>query len=165
MLNSTPGGLLAARCDPYGAESRIQLMGGLYPDSMLGRHMWHCGRAAEATYRMVCRCEHRGQRMPLCGPGIITGPDGVPYPHPGHAAELSKRQAGACPACIWPPMARAEHEAGQSAEQELRMAIILGDHAGVSRAKQAMETAGARLQELNDQGIVHRCPMRLVEVS
>lgn len=164
-LNATPGGLLKQRCDPYGAETRIQLMGGLYGENYLGRHMWHCDREAAATYRMTCRCAHRGQPMPLCGPGLVRGGDGLWFPHPGHAYQISRRQAGLCPKCAWPAEAVQHHEAGQHFERELRAALMTGNRDAEARIKQAMLDAGAALQELNDRGIIHRCPLRLVEVS
>jgi hypothetical protein len=164
-INSTPGGLIKTRCDPYGAESRIKLLGGVYGPEHLGRHMWFCEREAEAIYRMVCDCLHHGQPMPLCGPGIVIGKDGQPYPHPGHAAEISKRQAGLCPACCWPPKAREFHEAGKHAETALTDAYLRQDEAAIVRAQQAMTDAGKALDELWRRGIVHRCPLRLIEVS
>jgi hypothetical protein len=159
------GGLIKQRCDPYGAETRIKLMGGLYPEQYLGRHMWHCPREAAGTYRMVCRCGHRGQPMPLCGPGYVQAPDGQWIPHPGHVHEISRRQAGACPRCVWPPEARTLHEAHQHYERELHAAMVTQNAAAANRIKQAMLDAGNKLQELNDRGIIHKCPLHLEEVS
>lgn len=160
------GGLIKQRCDPYGAESQIRLMGGLYGENRLGRHMWHCDREATAgTFRMVCRCGHRGVPMPLCGPGYVRGADGNWFPHQGHVAEISRRQAGACPKCIWPPEALPLHEAHKHYERELTTAILTVNRQAEARIKQAMLDNGKRLQELNDRGIIHRCPLRLQEVS
>ena len=90
-------GLLTARCDPFGAESRIQLLGGMYDESYRGKHMWHCAERAVGRYRMICtggdygyraandaglvsatHCDggHRGQAMHLCAT---------------HVAEFSRR--------------------------------------------------------------------------
>ena len=55
-------GLLTDRCDPYGAESRIQLLGGIYPESHNGRIHWHCTKRAEARYRMICTGGEYGTR-------------------------------------------------------------------------------------------------------
>jgi hypothetical protein len=140
-------------------------MGGLFPEQMRGRHMWYCGRPAAGIFRMVCRCQHRGQPVPLCGPGLVRAPDGQVMPHPGHVAEVARRQAGLCPACVWPPQARQHHEAGQHYERELRAAIAADNAPAVRNIKQAMLDAGAAIQELYERGIVHKCPLVLVEVS
>lgn len=156
----TGTGLLTLRCDPYGAESRIQLLGGLYPEQMNGRHHWYCDNRADARYRMVCTggtyglstCPggHKGQVMPLCA---------------AHRSEIGRRQSGLCPRCCWPPQALGWHEAGQAAERELRLALQAGSPQQVAAAQRKMERAGARLQELWVAGIVHKCPLRLEEVS
>jgi hypothetical protein len=158
-------GLLRQWCDPYGAETRIKLMGGLHPESQLGRHMWHCPRLAGGTYGMVCECGHRGQPMPLCGPGLVRGPDGRMMYHPGHVAELTRRQAGVCPKCVWPPEAIVLKEVNDAAEQELRAALMFGDRAAEARAKLKMLDAGKGLDELAARGVVHKCPLHLEEVS
>jgi hypothetical protein len=164
-LNSTPGGLLGQRCDPYGAESKIQLMGGLHPERDLGRHMWHCDRLATGRFRMVCRHGHRGHIMPLCGPGLVRGPAGAVILHPGHIAEISRRQSDMCPKCIWPPEALAYREADLAGQNDLRQAMMLGDRAGEARAKQKMLDAGRGIDELMTRGLVHKCPLRLEGVA
>jgi hypothetical protein len=164
-LNATPGGLIRRWCDPYGAETRIRLMGGLVGEEHLGRHMWHCDREAGGLYVMVCVHGHRGQPMPLCHPGLVRAPGGELVYHPGHVTEIARRQAGACPACVWPPQARIHHEADQRAQADLRAALATGDRAGAARAKRAMLDAGAALDELAARGIVHKCPLHLEEVS
>jgi len=164
-LNSTPGGIIRQWCDPYGAETRIKLYGGMFPESQLGRHMWHCPREAAGKFRMVCECAHRGQPMPLCGPGLVRAPDGVVVFHPGHIAEISRRQAGSCPACVWPPAARVFKEADEAAQRDLAAALAIGDRRAQARAKQAMVDAGLGLDELAARGVVHKCPLHLEAVS
>lgn len=164
-LNRTPGGLIGQRCDPYGAESQIKLMGGLYPESYLGRHMWHCPRLAAGRFRMVCPHAHRGQVMPLCGPGLVKAPDGRVMFHPGHIAEITRRQAGVCTRCIWPPEALVFKEADAAGQLELAEALAFGDRAGQARAKQKMIDAGRGIDELMTRGIVHKCPLHLEEVA
>lgn len=164
-LNATPGGLIGQRCDPYGAESRVQLMGGLYGEEYLGRHMWHCPRLATARFRMVCRHGHRGQIMPLCGPGVVRAPDGQAMFHPGHIYEIAKRQGGACTRCIWPPEALVCREADLAGQAELAAAIATGDRAAQVRAQRKMIQAGQEIDELMTRGIVHRCPLRLEAVA
>ena len=164
-LNSTPGGLVGQRCDPYGAESRIKLMGGLYPENYLGRHMWHCDRLAAGRFRMVCPHGHRGQVMPLCGPGIVRAPGGEAMFHPGHVHEITRRQAGICTRCVWPPEALMAREADLAGQAELADAIARHNPAAEARAKQKMLDAGRAIDELMTRGIVHRCPLRLEAVA
>lgn len=159
------GGLLRQRCDPYGAESQIKLMGGMFPESMRGRHMWFCERAASGRFRMVCRCQHHGVIFPLCGPGLVRAPGGEMVYHPGHIAEISRRQAGTCPRCVWPPAAREAYEMDRAGQVALADAYLRQDRAAEARAKRQMIDAGRRIDELMTQGLVHNCPLRLEEVS
>src|ERR1700691_2813149 len=100
--------VITRRCDPYGAESGgpKRLLGGVYGPEYVGPHMWNCERLADARYRMICRCGHRGQPMWLRGPGLVNDEQGIPYFHPGHVAEFSKRSSDLCPVCVFPPEAR-----------------------------------------------------------
>jgi hypothetical protein len=160
-----PNGLIRQRCDPYGAESRIRLLGGLVGEEHLGKHMWHCDRLSGGTFRMVCAHGHRGQPMPLCLPGLVRAPDGSMMFHPGHVAELSRRQSDACPACLFPPEGRMHMEADRAGQRELAEAMVFGDRLGQARAKRKMLDAGAAMDELMTRGIVHKCPLHLEEVS
>lgn len=161
-------GIMRQRCDPYGRESRIHLMGGLYAESRASAtalEIGFCPRPAEGVYRMVCRCEHRGQRMPLCGPGLVQDARGEWYPHPGHVASIQSRQASLCPPCAFPPAARELQEA-----MEARALDIANAEAhGLLRARAvligAMERLREQMQELTDRGLIHKCPLKLVEVS
>ena len=161
-------GLLTDRCDPYGAESQIKLLGGLYPESYNGKHHWFCAERAVARFRMVCTggaygtrtapdggtvaaysCDggHRGQVMPLCA---------------SHRAEIQRRQSSLCPACAYPPEARALSERIEHLQARIGAAWDLGQRAALlSRHDQA----AARMTELRDAGIIHNCPLRLIEVS
>lgn len=139
-------GLLTARCDPFGAESRINLLGGMYGEQYRGRYMWHCDRPAIGRYRMICtggdyghrtqadggliaatHCDggHKGQVMHLCPLHVrdfTTGP-----PRPGFTKDLKTPvgQVGGtkatemCPACMWPPEARTLQEAADRMQEEL----------------------------------------------
>jgi hypothetical protein len=164
-------GLLTARCDPYGAESRVFLLGGMYPENHVGRIMWHCDRQAAARYRMTCQggpygirltndgqleaaynCPggHQGQVMPLCDP---------------HRQMLAKRQAGLCPACAWPPQARTLTEAIERCQRDLGNAVR-GRYIEAARKLNAMsEDLQAQMDELIARGVVHRCKLKLTEVS
>ena len=165
-------GLLTQRCDPFGAESQIRLLGGIYPENHVGRIMWHCAKAADAgRFRMICEggpygirlandgqlvaaytCQggHRGQPMPLCA---------------GHRRMLARRQAGLCPACAWPPRARTLTEAIERAQVDMRNAARLGYPDAARKLQAAGEDLQAQMNELITQGIVHRCPLKLTEVS
>jgi hypothetical protein len=146
-------GLLTQRCDPFGAESKIQLLGGLYDEKHRGTYMWHCKEPATGRYRMICtggsyghrlqadggliaayQCDggHQGQVMPLCRIHVrdfTVGP-----PKPGFTRDLRTPvgQVGGtkgnemCPACMWPPEARTlqmEADAVQQRISQLRMVV------------------------------------------
>lgn len=164
-------GLLTARCDPYGAESSISLLGGIYPESQVGRIMWRCENRAEARYRMVCTggmyggraaadggllpaytCDggHRGQPMPLCA---------------DHVKSMSGRQSDLCPACAFPPKARELADLLQVRQADMHQAFQLGMLGAAAKLGAAMEQLQAEMNELSLRGIVHRCPLLLLEVS
>jgi hypothetical protein len=160
--------LLRQRCDPYGRESKIQLMGGLFPErraSKTALEIGFCPRPAEGIYRMVCACGHKGQRMPLCGPGIVADARGKNYPHPGHVASIQRRQAGLCPPCAFPPIARELAEVAEAKMTDLQNANRLGMQGAALIIINALEACQAQLDELVTRGIIHRCPLKLVEVS
>lgn len=168
---SSNTGLLTARCDPYGAESSIRLLGGMFPEDQVGRIKWHCQLPAEARYRMICTggrygvrvapgseleqayiCEggHRGQIMPLCR---------------SHRVSIGRRQAGLCPACAFPPAARDLTEALQARQADMHEAFRLGFLAAAARLGAAVEDLTNQMTEMSQRGLIHRCPLKLVEVS
>ena len=139
-------GLLTARCDPFGAESQVRLLGGLYGEQHRGHYMWHCKEPAIGRYRMICsggdygfraandgglikafHCDggHRGQPMTLCALHVrdfTTGP-----PKPGFTKDLKTpvgqvggtRATDMCPACMFPPEARTLTEVADRMQAEL----------------------------------------------
>lgn len=167
---STNTGLLTARCDPYGAESKIQLVGGIFPESMAGRIMWHCDNAAVARFRMTCQGGRYGQRIaPDGGLVPITICDGG---HKGqamplcadHRVEIQRRQSDLCPRCAWP------EEAVQLNQQITYLQNVMQRIHPLDMPKLAAVMAkhdqlAARMTEMNEQGLIHKCPLRLVEVS
>ncbi len=165
-------GLLRQLCDPYGAESRIQLLGGMYPESHVGRIMWHCGKPADAgRFRMTCTGGAYGYRT-TPGMGIVTawqcpgGHKGQPMPLcVGHRRELARRQAGLCPACAWPPQARTLTEALERCQADMHQAMRLGYLVAAAKLGDTFADLTAQMNELNERGIVHRCPLRLEEIS
>ena len=122
----TPGGLLAGRCNPYGAESGgpRRVLGGLYgPGSAATPGMglpanvaqgeWLCDQPAQVRARMTCECGHQGQVMPLCSwhdevswMGEVVGGTIRRVKRTirmrGHFEEIQRRQSGSCPRCLFP---------------------------------------------------------------
>ena len=193
-------GLLTTRCDPFGAESRIQLLGGLYDEKYRGKYMWHCAEPAAGRYRMVCtggdyghrlandaglvaarHCDggHKGQEMPLCRIHVrdfTTGP-----PKPGFTRDLKTpvgqvggtRASDMCPACMWPPEARTLQEQADALQQDLSRLMLGQELAGIiglnvrriAKLTSVQDQVRARFDELYATGVVHKCPLKLVEVS
>lgn len=166
----TGTGLLTARCDPFGAESRIQLLGGVYDESHVGRIMWHCDQRAEARYRMVCRGGDYGTRVAPGGP--VAGYS-CPGGHRGqvmelcasHRREIAKRQAGLCPACAYPPAARALAAELEQLQRALQATEAVWDFRRAAQLAARMDDLQHAMTEMRDQGRVHQCPLELVEVS
>lgn len=164
------GGLLAARCDPYGAESRIQLLGGIYPENHVGRIMWHCQARAEARYRMICRGGEYGTRMAPGGPVAGFLCDGG---HQGqvmalcraHRQEIGRRQAGMCPACAYPAAARTQIAGLEDCLRRQQSAELLFDFRENARLTLLAADLTAGLDEMRTSGVIHQCPLELVEVS
>lgn len=164
-------GLLTARCDPYGAESRIQLMGGLYPENMVGRIMWHCDEPAAARYRMRCVGGQYGERS-SAGAGIVPAYM-CPGGHKGqvmalcisHRKEIAKRQAGLCPRCANPEHLRPQIEALEGLQRAMSQAQTIGHWPAMARLTAQMEPLQEALTGYYHRGLIHRCPLQLVEVS
>jgi hypothetical protein len=148
------GGLLQQRCDPYGAESRIKLMGGMYPESYNGPHHWFCPNAATHTVVMTCRNGHKGDPMPVCD---------------SHHAEIQRRQAGTCLTCAHPPEARAcvdDIERAMAAISDLlyqQRRHPLDPEVMVWQRQ--IERCRVRMNELNESGRTPRIPLTLTEIS
>lgn len=166
----TGTGLLTARCDPYGAESRIQLMGGLYPESHNGPRHWHCAERADARYRMECTGGEYGQRL---SPSGLVAATSCPGGHrgqvmplcAGHRREIARRQAGLCPACAYPPVARVLTTRLEELQPEIHRLMATGDMAGLARATLLFDDLRGQMDELVARGVVHKCPLKLVEMS
>lgn len=198
-------GLLTSRCDPFGAENgKISLLGGVMPESMVGKVMWRCEEPATGRFRMICtggdyghrlqadgglirayHCEggHKGQVMPLCVKhqrDFTVGP-----PKAGYTRDLKTPvgQIGGtianelCPACAYPPEARTLTEVADRLQQEMSvikaapiralglMAEIGNMREKFARLEREQDKIRARLDELHATGRVHKCPLRLKEVS
>lgn len=143
-------GVLVQRCDPFGYESGgpRHLEGGFYGLDSLGPHLWQCKARADARYKMTCRCGHAGRPAWLCN---------------GHAAVFHYRMSGVCPPCVHP---------ARELEIQAAMASIRNSAPDLPPTMAAYAAAQDKLWDLQDQlnelvkrGIVHRCRVRLVEVS
>jgi len=181
-------GLLTARCDPFGAESRVTLLGGMYPEANVGPKMWHCEARAQGRYRYICtggvygikatpgqglvnphECPggHRGQVMPLCGTHareFTVGP-----PKPGYDRSLAPvGQVGGtvsnqmCPACMWPKDAGQLHHLMEALQAEMAQTMLIDRRRDMAARLETMKT---RMDELHLTGVIHKCPLRLTEVS
>jgi len=198
-------GLLTQRCDPFGAENeRPQLLGGVMGDNMIGKIMWRCENPAAGRYRMICtggdygfraqndgglikayHCDggHKGQVMPLCKIHVrdfTVGP-----PKAGYTRDLKTPvgQIGGtvanelCPACAYPPEARALSEVADRLQQEMSaimarpihnlgiMTEMARNRLAFAELERRQDVVRARLDELHQTGRVHKCPLTLREVS
>jgi hypothetical protein len=165
-------GLLTARCDPYGAESQISLLGGIYGPEHVGRIMWHCPNRADAgRFRMICTGGTYGGRAAADG-GIVPaylcegGHRGVVMPLcTDHRKSIARRQAELCPACAFPPGVRDVAAALQARQADMHNAFTAGLIVAAAKLGAAVEQLQAEMNDYSLRGIVHRCPLRLVEVS
>jgi len=189
-------GLLTDQCDPFGIESSVRLMGGMYPEKYMGRNIWYCGRRAVSRHRFSCKGGEYGFRRANDGglieayhcPGGHTGP--VMPLCPGHIRELSvgpappgwnadrtvpHGQVGGtkanemCPACAYGKDAGDEGKdlvaKADELQQQMAQMQIIGLLGEFAKLQAVQDQVRARLDELHERGIMHKCPLRLVEVS
>lgn len=144
-------GLLRAKCDPYGAESRIRLLGGVFPENHVGKTMWHCPNYSDGRYRAECALGHRaGNIMPLC------------YPH---VRSLQFRQMGLCPRCAWPQEAINLNSWIEQNQQAFMAALRVGDRESADRFLGRVTAMTDRMTELWQSGVIRKTPLTLAEVS
>lgn len=144
-------GLIRTKCDPYGSESAIRLVGGAFPASQVGRIMWHCPNYSDGRFRAECQRGHKsGIIMPLC------------Y---SHVRSLSERQMGLCPRCAWPVEAINLNKWIEAANRSLAAALMARDRDGAARWSGQLERLTARMTELYQIGVIKRTPLTLAEVS
>jgi len=146
--------VISRRCNPYGHESGgpKRLLGGLYGPEYEGERKWTCENPATLRTRMECPYGHRGQVMELCE---------------DHAREIQRRQAGLCPPCAYPPEARMWTEVIERSQQDLAVLNARGQfNSARGRALRAgIESAGARMTELSQTGVIRKVPLKLTEIS
>jgi hypothetical protein len=193
-LEAAPGAvLIGGRCNIYGAETGgpKRVLGGLFgpasartedmdlPDNV-AQGEWSCPNLAQVRCRAVCKHGHTGQIMELC-----SWHDEVTYHgemvagtlrqvtknirQRGHYEEFLKRQAGSCPACLYPPPYAELAREVMAWQAELTNHWIAGPRAWLSPAAQSLRTrvddAGKLMDLAVAQGIIHNCPLTLVAVS
>lgn len=165
-------GLLTTRCDPYGAESAIKLLGGMYPENQVGRIMWHCSNRAVGRFYMECIGGRYGTRT--TGSGLLEAgyvcdgghrsSDSMPL-CVAHRKSIARRQADLCPACAFPARARELQQALESRQADMHTAFQSGLLVAAAKLGAAMDDLMMQMNELSQLGIIHRCPLRLIEVS
>jgi len=184
-------GLLTARCDPYGAESQIRLMGGTVDPRHVGRVMWRCEKPAIGRYRMMCRggsygqriaadtgivaayiCDggHKGQEMPLCRSHVeefSSGPPKAGFDASGRPfGRVGGTSAnGLCPPCAKPPEARELEERANLLNGMIARYQMLGLIAESAKLMGQLDDIRGELTELFQTGRIHQCPLYLTEVS
>lgn len=185
--------VLLGRCNPYGAESGgpRHVLGGMYgPGSartegmQLPEHVaqgeWACDQPAVVRCRMVCVCEHKGQVMQLCSwrddtvyhsemvAGVLRRVSSSTRQR-GHFEEIQRRQAGSCPACLFPPPYAELAKEIQAWQQTLTGYWVAGQRVWHSEAAQLLRTrvddAGKLMDQARAAGIIHNCPLTLIPVS
>ena len=160
------------------AEARFRLIctGGDY-----GTRMAPDGGTVAAYH---CDGGHKGPPMPLCRKHQRElGTPGYARPRPLKSREYDAEgheqhwapgsQVGGskanevCPACAMPPDARSLNDQAGYLAGEIGRYISLGMELAspVLRMRQDLERVRVRLDELNQSGRVHKCPLKLVEVS
>jgi hypothetical protein len=194
LTDGQRGTLLLGRCNPYGAETGgpRRVMGGLHgpasatldPAAMPGlpanvaQGEWSCPQPAQVRVKMICACGHVGDIMELCSwhdeisyrTEHVAGtfrriPENVRVR--GHYEEIQRRQAGACIRCLYPGHYAEEYKSMFAWQQELAYLRDYGqwysERGSYVRGK--IEEIVARFDEGNADGTIHRCPMKLEQVS
>jgi hypothetical protein len=148
--------MLHERCNPYGHGTDAgprHLLGGVYGPEYEGKYKWVCERPAQGMFRFICASGlHRGQPVPLC------------Y---AHVAEITRRMSQLCPACAYPPEARALTEAIERDQRDLAVLNNRGawGSAEADMLRQKIERMGHRMTELAQSGRTPNVAGRWEEVS
>jgi hypothetical protein len=187
--------ILTQRCDPFGIERERygeKLAGGIYSEASVGKYIWHCEEAVTGRYKFICRggeygfrrqndggviaayrCDggHTGLPMCLCKIHVAEMSAGPPPPGWSKDKKNSYGQIGGtvsnemCPRCIAPPQAREFMARADFLQSQLSAMVIHGILSRVVAIQSELDQVRARLDELHERGIIHKCPLRLVEVS
>lgn len=163
---------------PERAEARFRLIctGGDYgqrtaPDGGIVA-AFHCDGGHKGVPMPLCRKHQRelgttGYRKPRALRSAAYDGDGhEQHWAPGSVVGGTKANE-ACPACAMPPDARELNEQAGHLTGQIGLYMQLGMDLSpdVLRMRRELEGLRARLDELNLTGRVHKCPLKLVEVS
>jgi hypothetical protein len=187
--------ILTQRCDPFGMEIERyaeKLAGGMYGEKYAGKYKWHCEEPAIGRYRFICRggnygfrrqadgglieayhCDggHKGQVMVLCRIHVRDFTQGPPKPgwskdkRTPHGVVGGTKANEMCPRCMWPPEAAELQQTADALQQQMAQMQIYGLIGQFAKLQAEQDQVRARLDELNETGRVHKCPLQLVEVS
>jgi len=187
--------ILTQRCDPFGMETERygqRMAGGLFGEASAGNYKWFCEEPAVGRYRMICtggdygfrraadsglvaayHCDggHQGQVMVLCRKHVRDFSAGPPKP--GWSADLKTplgqiggtKASELCPACVAPPAARELMDRANFLSSQMTAMLQLGLLARIAAIQSELDQVRAGLDEMHERGIIHKCPLRLVEVS
>ena len=187
--------ILTQRCDPFGVERErygANLAGGLYTEASVGKYVWHCEEPVVGRYRMICtggdygfrrapdggivnayHCDggHKGQVMDLCaihvrqfsvGPRKPGWNKDKTVPHGIVGGTVANEM---CPACVAPPQVRELMLRADFLQAQLSAMVIHGIMNRVVAIESELDQVRRALDEMNERGISHKCPLKLVEVS
>lgn len=153
---------------------RMTCRGGVYgmrraPDGgLLGAHECaggHAGQEMPLCMRHVREYSTWGYRdpVPLKTP-LYDGDGRRQYWTPGSVVGGSRANES-CPRCASPPAARMLEEQAEALHQQLSMMQILGLFPQIAKLSAALDGIRNQIDHLRMQGIVHKCPLILREVS
>lgn len=156
-------------------------------EPVIGRYKFRC-RGGEYGFRrandggivQAYRCDggHEGEVMALCKIHVREMSAGPPPPGWSVDRKNSYGQIGGtvsnelCPPCAAPPrakelMARATFLHGQLSRMRMMLGAVLDPKvlARTVAIESEMDQVRAELDDMHERGIIHKCPLRLVEVS
>jgi hypothetical protein len=187
--------ILTQRCDPFGIEREKYgelLAGGLHPEATAGKYIWHCEEAVIGRYKFRCtggnygfrrgndgglveayHCDggHEGMVMALCKIHVDEMSAGPPPPGWSRDKKNSYGQIGGtksnemCPRCAGPPRAKDLMARADFLQQQLSGMMVVGLMSRVAAIQSELDQVRAGLDEMHERGLIHKCPLRLVEVS
>jgi hypothetical protein len=159
------------------------------PNRAIGRYRLVCKGGYYGTrtasdgglvYGYRCDGGHpSSEPQPLCKTHVLEGLHGPPAPGWNADKTIPHGVVGGttwnkmCPRCIAPPEARSLMDAADRLHQEMSklktgpMSMVMSGELmrRFQRMEQEQDRVRARLDEMNEIGVVHKCPLTLVEVS
>ena len=67
-----------------------------------------------------------------------------------------------CPRCMWPGDATQLHHLVETTQAEMTRAVLIDER---RRLFARLESLRTRMDELNLTGVIHKCPLKLTEIS